>query len=470
MGNVVKSGFVIPIVLLVWCIVFRRIKNKNKNATLEELKNFYWLKNSNGNERIEEKYYCMQNIIFEIIYIGLFIFWILICMAAADIYDFGALKSFVSSVAFWNVLEVNIGILTVISLVITLKKEYYLGITIKDVMKLYEIPDSMIKILICSSILFIFYGIYNISLIKNDEIRSMFVELLIYTFMLLILENLIVLLYRTINICINSSKKEMKTFKCLRYKIAYEYQLKQNEPINSGAVEKISTYLVKEVQKYYKSFREKADKLVEVQYDSTILLMDEITENDKKYNRKFRKKGTILIGFISFFILGVLTFSNIQIKERGYIKILIIEMILTLFLIIIGAKMNVWNIFVANRSFFVFKYDVKGEGIPNREEIAAFGFGRYNKRYNFIGAIEDLISFYKILLHNQQGEMVRDIVIKKVKEKINKPEDEKLRNTILLLLYYFDYEKYYLESEAKVGRRVKGKNKEEKVRKKQLKR
>ena len=50
-------GFLVPVMLLVWCCAFWTTKRKSKNASLEELKNFYWMKNSNGKEEIEEKTY-----------------------------------------------------------------------------------------------------------------------------------------------------------------------------------------------------------------------------------------------------------------------------------------------------------------------------------------------------------------------------------------------------------------------------
>ena len=73
-------------------------------------------------------------------------------------------------------------------------------------------------------------------------------------------------------------------------------------------------------------------------------------------------------------------------------------------------------------------------------------------------------SFYKILLYNKQGKKVVDIIIRQVEEKIR--EEEKIKNAILLLLYYFNYEKYYLKKEVKVDRKIKGKNRIEAVRKK----
>lgn len=464
-------SFMTPIILFSWCCTFWGIKMKNKNATTEELKNFYWLKNSNGNEKIEEKNYNIQNIILEVVCVGTFIFLFLAILRTYNIYNFLPLKTLISGEAFWNILEINIEILTVISLVIVLRKEYYLGISVKEVMKKYRIPDYLIKIVTYSIILFMLYGIYNISPIRKNGVNSIWVELWIYSIMLLILVNLMILIYKTISICVNGTKKEMKTFKCLRYKIAFEYQLKQDDLINSSAVEKISTYLVNEIQKYYKSFRRKADKLVEVQYYSTILLEKKFGDA-KKYNKKLRKVGIALVSGLAILLFSCSIFTYIKTNEKRHIEFFVVEIIITLFVVGMGAVTNVWNIFVANRSFFVFRYGIEGEERTNyeHEEIAAFGFCiRYNKRYEFIGAIEDLISFYKILLHNQQGERVSDIVIRKVKEKINKEEDEKIRNTILLLLYYFDYEKCYLESESKVGRKINEKNKEEKIREKTIK-
>lgn len=459
-------GFLVPVMLFVWCCAFWTTKRKSKNTSLEELKNFYWLKNSDENEKIERKYYSVLGLIGESIYWGVIILVFLV-IPFFKIYNFSPLKSLISSEAFWNILAIDIQILTVISLIIVLKKDYYLGITIKEVMKAYRIPDLVIKVLICSCIIFLCYSIYNIIEIRNNEIYSILVECTIYSFMFLMLINLIVLIYRTITICINNSKKEIETFKCLRYKMTFENQLKQEEAIKGNVVEKISTYLVNEVKRCYKSFRKKSDKLVEIQYGSAIVPVRKNCKNDKKYNRKIKIIGIVRISFFAFLILSVfIVEGHMQIKEKKEsIGFIIAAIVLVLVIIILGAVTNVWNIVAVNRSFFVFKYEKGGKTKLRNEKIAAFGFGiLYSKRYNFIGAIEDLASFYKILLYNKQGKKVADIIVRQVEEKIK--EEEKIKNTILLLLYYFNYEKYYLKNEVKVDRKIKGKDRIEAVRKK----
>lgn len=68
---------------------------------------------------------------------------------------------FISSETFWNILEINAEILTVISLVVVLKKDYYLIIDVKDVIKKYNIPNDVMEVVVASSILF-FYGEYTV--------------------------------------------------------------------------------------------------------------------------------------------------------------------------------------------------------------------------------------------------------------------------------------------------------------------
>lgn len=276
------------------------------------------------------------------------------------------------------------------------------------------------------------------------------------------------LIYKTINICINNNRKELETFKCLRYKIPFEYQLSNEDVINRGVVEKISTYLVDEVIKNYKSFKEKSDKLTKVKYESAIIHMRAGKSNGQKYTKRFRRKGTVMVSIVVTFLLILqISVQYQQIKEREYIRYLIMSaIILTIIIISLGAKTNVWSIFVVNKGFWIFSYEN-----PKDEKIAAFGFCReYDKRYEFIGAVEDLISFYKILLYDKTGKKERDILIEKVKTKIKEDDDKKIRNSILLLLYYFDYEKCYLECEQKLRGKISGRGKEEKIKEKTLKR
>ncbi len=460
-------GFVVPVILFVWCCAFWTTKRKSKNASLEELKNFYWMKNSNGNEEIEEKTYDSQEVMARVIIGIIAIFLGVIFLQDVSKWNFSAFKSFNEDV-FGDILEIDIGILAVISLVTVVNKAYYLGITAKDVMRVYKIPTLVITVWGSSGIAIFFY---ITSIIITDEMYSIFSTLLIYSSIVFMVINLMILIYRTVIICISNSKKEMKTFKCLRYKLAYGYWLKPDEAINSNAVEKISVYLVNEIKKYYKKFKEESAELVEVEYGSTILLMKDERKEAKKYNAKLRKDGTVLALIFSIYIFLCVFGGTHEINGETKRVWIIIQIVLTVIVIGLGAVTNVWNIVVANRSFWVFKYEKKrktgkknGEGLRN-EKIAASGFGiLYNKQYNFIGAIEDLASFYKILLYNKQGKKVVDIIIRQVEEKIR--EEEKIKNAILLLLCYFNYEKYYLKNEVKVDRKIKEKDRIEAVRKK----
>lgn len=470
MKNVIIISSCCPIALFCWCVIYWIVKTNSKNRSLEEEKNFYWLKNSS--KKLVEKDYSIGMIILRGLYLGIIIGFYLLIIALVDGYNFLTLKSFISIEAFWNILGMDIQILTIVSLVTVLKKDFYLGITIKEVMKAYRIPNLLMKVLIYSCIIFFGYGMYNVSMIRNSE-YVIFVEFAIYSLVLVFLVNLIILIYRTIVICLCNSKKEIETFKCLRYKIAFEYQVEQEEPINGNMVEKISTYLVNEVKKYYKSFKEKSNSLVEVQYGSGILGIKDNLQKTKEYNRRFR-----IIGLVPVVLLVMSYFGVLLLEEHASMKgnwkligIIIVQIVVTVILIIIGSIMNAWNIFAVNRSFFVFKYEKKGkiekkdENDSQKEKIAAFGWWwGYRKRYEFIGAIEDLISFYKILIYNKQGKKAAYIVIRQIEEKIK--EEEKIKNAILLLLYYFSYEKYYIKTEAKVNRKIKEKNKQELVRRK----
>ena len=188
-------GFIVPGILLILCYLEWKQKRKMKKATLEEVKLSYWFKNSNKNEMIKEKLYDNEMIFFGIFVGGIIIFGILSVLYCVEIYIIETyefkiyavetLENFLDSDIFWNILGIDIEILAIISFVMVLKKDYYLGIGIKEVLKTYKIPEFMMGVLYCSTIIFGLYGIYNVRIVRIDKICCVIIELFIHTFLVL---------------------------------------------------------------------------------------------------------------------------------------------------------------------------------------------------------------------------------------------------------------------------------------------
>ena len=420
--------------LLAMCCISWYYQNKLKNGDVENKKNYYWSKNGKGMENAIENHFNVWKIIIEIIIV--FLILLIPIIFFYEKYNYEPLNNLLSSEAFWNLVELNISILTIISVIIIFKKDYYLGISIRDVMVLYDIPDVVLRVLVGSSFIFLLYGIYNVKKIRSSYI-SYVVEILVYIIMFYIILSVLVVIYKTADLLINSSKKEMKAFQCLRYKIAYGYRLDKQEVISNYAVEKISTYLVNEILKYYKYIKVKNQELDSIQFDSTILIIDENSDFAKKYTRIFRAWGIIFFGVCVVVYLALVYLSN---KDLNIFKV---EIFCTIVLIIIGNFINVWILLLYDNFFWVFNF--KG----GKSRIANLGHGLYHQRFQFIGTVEDLIGFYKMMLYHNQGKEFRYIVIDKVKERICKSNEPKIGNAILLLFHYMDYEKCYANLDKK---------------------
>ena len=168
-------------------------------------------------ENAIENHFNVWKIIIEIIIV--FLILLIPIIFFYEKYNYEPLNNLLSSEAFWNLVELNISILTIISVIIIFKKDYYLGISIRDVMVLYDIPDVVLRVLVGSSFIFLLYGIYNVKKIRSSYI-SYVVEILVYIIMFYIILSVLVVVYKTADLLINSSKM------CIRDRRYPDYQRK----------------------------------------------------------------------------------------------------------------------------------------------------------------------------------------------------------------------------------------------------
>ena len=199
-----------PVVLLFFwgCISYLDANMIKKSA--EDLKNEYWFKATKWNEKLSERTYNFYDDL-----VGVFLSSFFICLAMYICYMINQDK-FLSHInllvrdIFWNVLELNVGLMTIISLVTVFKKDYYLVISVRDVLKIYKIPDTIIKEIVVSIALLILLFIQNIAdKWMSDEWRC-FVSLMTVSMMLLCGYYTMCLIYKTIKLCLNDEKKRIR--------------------------------------------------------------------------------------------------------------------------------------------------------------------------------------------------------------------------------------------------------------------
>lgn len=462
MLKIVEFCFIVPIGLLLILIIHCYFLKIRKRKMLDEsLKNFYWLKNSKHNENLEQKTYDMGVVRFYSFMTCIIFLLILIFLRNFNLYNFYYLHKDIFGNLIWNFFTLNLSVLTVVSIVVAVKKDYYLAIDVKDVLQIYGIPNNIMTVFYNSGWIVFIDAISNVSIVKKSVEVSELIKLSIYSLFIWLLINVMLLIYKTIKLCINNSKKEMKAFKCLRYKIAFDYFLPEDFLINRGAIERISSYLIDEIEKKYKAFLKNDNNIKDIYFNSLMVCNDSIYENEKKYSKRIEVIGTQKVLVVSLLLL-LLFYVDIFVSSKVdsvTITWMALVGVATILIILLGYWSKSWGIFVANRVFWVFSYssDKKRKFIDSfmckvslynsgKEyiKIAAFGFnGKINSGYEFISSIEDLLGLYKLLLYSDNVIIHKEIVLKKVKDKLEKENQKRIKNTILLLMYYLEYEKCY---------------------------
>ena len=246
-------------------------------------------------------------------------------------------------------------------------------------------------------------------------------------------------------------KKELEVFKCLRFRIASGYQIKGNEKIPVYAVEKISSYLILQIKKKCKYLKNKDGVLQEVRYGSRMLPGSENTQYYKKSNRY----TMIIIFFITVIDMVMCWGAWCRTDDISGKVTLFVEGCVTVYIFVIGYLNNAWHVSINDRCYWTLKYGATDSEIQSEIFAAhAIDIGE-RRRFDFIGSIEDLLGLYKALLYDKHGQRFTNIVVEQVKVKFESEEYQMVRDTLLLLFYYFDYEKAYDKAERKLKKHMK---------------
>lgn len=449
-GNIMTVDFLMTIVMCALapacmlafiCIVERQ--KRHKDDSTEAKKNYYSLKTAGSNKRLEEKNCFTGNGFIVSFYVVLIIFFVFVFLVILDIYQFELLKSLCSIGNCISVVGLTISILVVISLILTLKKEIYLGISTRDVMKQSRIPDNLTYVFVGSVFMLGGYILYDLSVIKSDSDRILLVKLWIGASFVYVLANLMIIIYRTVKLCLNIDRKELSVFRCFRYKIVNNFQVDDLETKNANVIEGIAAHLLREIIRNFSGFIWNADHLRGVELYSIVS-----DKQDKKCLQCLRRyaNGFMLIVELSIMGTGVLT--ALMLRPDWWIHIVVIAILAFISLFVYGCYKDTWLIVFNARYYYVFDFANPKSRKTQRKIAARSNNLVWDKRFRFVGSVEDLLGFYKILLYNKRGKKNRYLLIEQVVSTFEE-KNAKIRNAVLLLLYYLEYEKIYLKLEQK---------------------
>lgn len=246
--SIVCFAIVFPLVIIfLMFAIFAGIAECYKlhiNNSIESKKNNYWLKPLGDRERLEEDncLYVMRfctNI--GVIMCMMLIFFLL---DAFQLYDFRFIDRLCTIDGCKDIVGFEISILALISLVWALKKDYYLGITVKDVIKRSCIPGCLINIFTCGVYILVGHALYYLKVIQTDVSMKRSVGVFTYSVWVYLLFNMMRIIYCTIKLCLNTDKKELEVFQCFRYKIIHTIQVDNSQIIDEYVVGRILTYLL----------------------------------------------------------------------------------------------------------------------------------------------------------------------------------------------------------------------------------
>lgn len=434
--------------LLIWGIrSFEKTRMSKKLP--EDLKNMYWSKSTKWNEKLSVKTYNIDDDLCKVFGASIIIcIGLLICYGINEDAFLAPMDWFWGDI-LWKILELNVGLMTIISLVVVFKKDYYLVITVRDVLILYDMPNMIVKEMIASIELVLFVFIYNIAGTCMSDPIKILTMLMFVSLMILCGAYTMVLIGKTIKLCLNDERKELEAFKCLRYRIANGYQLKECDKVPICAVEKIASYLTLQIKSKSNYLKNKNGRLKGVHYGSIMLPGSEHTQ----YYEESNLQGMVTVTLATIIGLTMCISTECSTSDRiGKIALFVVACI-SICVLVLGLLKGIWNMSANSNCYWTLEYEVNN-GEPRKEVHAAYSLNpKERKRFDAIASIEDLMGLYKALLYDKDGQQYTYVIFDQVKEKLGDEEYQIVRDTIIFLLCYLNYEKVYAEiRQEKQGR------------------
>lgn len=344
---------------------------------------------------------------------------VVLFLCELKIFNIAAIIKFFRGNKGQEIVVTDLAAISAFSLVFALKKRFYLGINIQDVLENSFLPDILQYIWIDSIILIIDSVLGQTKLI-TDEAEIVLSIIFVITYLLWIC-HLLYLFWNITKLLISTTKSELKSFDVLKYRINSCYVLENKNAVDKTQLNAVSEYLFKKIQRKYGKFAGKQNELCDVKLKSV--------ELDK--NIWIDISGTLSIGVIALLFDGI--GWGIQLSGKSKIPRwgAMSATAITGVALGIGCFSHIWARGTQDRTFYEFQFGTK-------KKIVMKGCNPiWNRRYKFIGYVEDLLGLYKILLENDVQEGIRNTVVESMYDYI---ESETLKNVIGILLLYLEYE------------------------------
>ena len=238
-------------------------------------------------------------------------------------------------------------------------------------------------------------------------------------------------------------QKRIISVSMFQIKIVNNFRIDDSESMNANVIEGITAHLLREIIHNFSAFKWDAEHLRGVELYSIVS-----DKQDKKCLQCLRRyaNSLMLVAELLIIVMGILIAGMLQ--PDWWIFIVVIAIVVMVPLFAYGYHNDTWLILFTARYYYLFAFE-NPELCKIERKIAAWGnYLVWGKRFHFVGSVEDLLGFYKILLYDKRGKKNRYLVIEQVLSTLE-DKDAKIRNAILLLLYYFEYEKIYLKLEQK---------------------
>lgn len=435
----------VQIIIFLLFLCFGARESKRKYSSLNEEKEHYWLKSMRSSKVLEEDncLFGLRFLMFGCVILVLGFFFIVVVyrenLINAELLDSDSLSQI-----FFSVIGLLVSVLTGLGLVLVNKKKFYLGIDAQDVVKNSYIPGAMANMYIAVVYLIIAYVFCNINFSDYFGVITELAKMIVIIAAGWAVGNLMVILQQMIQICLNVGRRELSVFGCFRRRIIDVVKLDDAQEITAINVEKITAYLLSRCIHGVENFACGIECLKGVNFYS--ILVDPYEQKCLK-KLKFKVNIGTLIGIALFVSMetSALLLELSQVSSVLYDIIGIAIIIGTNFIIyIIGCTTKSWLLLFGPRYYFEFSY-IKGKSKKEINKIIE-PMILLRKGSTAVALVEDLLGFYKMLLYNKNSHKYTHNVIEQVIS-LNDEKYKNIRNTILLLLYYAEYEKVFLKLE-----------------------
>lgn len=430
-----------PASLLFFILLVKKYVKFNMDSPQAQ-KDYYWLKIAGSNKRLEEDncsffYRFTRSLCFIMV-----TFLAFILLDGLEEHEFEMLADLCSVSSGIAMVALLVSTLVVISLVLENKKAFYMGIKVMDVVKQSSIPGGLVNFYAGIAFMLVGYVMYGVVTDEADPSVKQVVQLWVGASFVYMLANLMRIIHETIKLCLSVDRKELAVFHCFRRRIVDVIQLDGSQSVSIAAIEKITAFLLKECLKRFGLPKSKTEHLQTVNLYSIA---------SDKHDKIFFKRQKICVDTVMLVsMIGINVWWYILLFSKPHPSWLTIVMIVSgataVILYIYGRKKNIWLLLFHARYYYVFSF-FDADSCKTSNRIARAGDVHIFpsvKRFEALALMEDLLGFYKMLLYDKRGKKYRYVVIKQVLATVDE-KNAKIRNAILLLLYYSEYEKVYIK-------------------------